>query len=187
MRKNPTVACPHRHPKSTRRHAVVRNGTRGGVQQYRCKTCLRQWSATHETLFSGLRKANQDKIVTALSLHFFGAPIQGIASLLGIKPDTFSGWLDWAQAVAKESQSNGRKQRIEMRKRLDLEALIKAKFRDEIIPDIFNENGHLISDQAFWRQQAKISPVALRRDVRIILNPLRVKFNITPRGKIYIA
>lgn len=48
---------------------VIRYGTRGGVQQYRCKICGRQFNERSGTPFAGMRHT-PGEVVLALRLRF---------------------------------------------------------------------------------------------------------------------
>jgi len=48
---------------------VIKYGTRGGVQQYRCKMCGRQFNERSGTPFAGMRHTPQE-VVLALRLRF---------------------------------------------------------------------------------------------------------------------
>jgi transposase-like protein len=167
-----TEKCPYRQSNSRKPHRVVRNGVRSGVQQYRCKTCRRQWSTRRRPLFSGKRQANEKKIVIALRLKTRGVPIQGIASLLSVKPDTVSAWIAWAQPLLERSQSGGH--------RSELVGLIEPGFKDEIVMDYFDPT------HWDWRSEARESRVALGRDVRRLLGSLKIRFRISKTGKITV-
>jgi len=48
---------------------VIKYGTRGGIQRYRCKECSRQFNERSGTLFAGMKYTPQE-VVFALRLRF---------------------------------------------------------------------------------------------------------------------
>jgi transposase-like protein len=190
-----TELCPNQRPGSKRRHRWVYNGWRGGVRRRKCKTCGKQWSLRCGTVYSRRRKANENKIIMALCLRRIGAPIEGIALLLKVKPDTIRAWLRQAESVAKAAQSRGIRDpgigdptinNEQARALREMKLKVEAKFPGEIVVDLFDQSGHLNSDRDVWRLRARESPAELRREVRSILKPLKVKFTISRSGRIRV-
>jgi transposase-like protein len=75
--------------------------TRGGVQRYQCKTCLKTFTATRGTIFYR-KQTPGDQILEVLALLAEGNRISSLTRVKGIKEDTILAWLREAAQHAEQ-------------------------------------------------------------------------------------
>ena len=97
----PNQTCEH-YAKLRQENNIIKFGrTRGGVQRYRCKSCLATFAATRATLFYRRRTPAKD-ILETLALLAEGVRISSLARAKGFKADTI---LSWLREAARHAQA----------------------------------------------------------------------------------
>lgn len=82
----PVVSCPHCNSK-----LFVRNGKRGQVQKYKCKSCCKVFTARTGTAYHRIKKVDRFEAYKALMLEGY-MPIKKIAARIGISIQTAFDW-----------------------------------------------------------------------------------------------
>jgi transposase-like protein len=82
----PVVCCPHCESK-----LFVKNGKRGGIQKYKCKTCCKVFSPTTGTSIHRIQKPEKFELYRSLMLEAY-YPIKQIAKKVGISTQTAFDW-----------------------------------------------------------------------------------------------
>lgn len=80
------VCCPHCESK-----LFVKNGKRGNLQKYKCKSCCRVFSSRSGTSLHRLQKPNKFELYKALMMESY-YPIKQIAKKVGISIQTAFDW-----------------------------------------------------------------------------------------------
>ena len=82
----PIVCCPHCESK-----LFVRNGKRGELQKYKCKSCCRVFSSKTGTSLHRLQKPDKFELYKALMMESY-YPIKQIAKKVGVSIQTAFDW-----------------------------------------------------------------------------------------------
>jgi len=87
-----SIACPYCSSKNFKK-----NGMQNNVQKYKCKECSKNFRATHDTMFYGLKK--KDKIELFISHMLQEKSLRQLAKEVEISLNT--SW-DWKRRIEKE-------------------------------------------------------------------------------------
>jgi transposase-like protein len=82
----PVICCPHCNSK-----LFVKNGTRGGLQKYRCKTCCKIFTSNTGTALHRIQNKEKYELYRAMMMDSYH-PLKKIAKKVGISIQTAFDW-----------------------------------------------------------------------------------------------
>jgi len=94
------TCCPHCNSE-----IFVKNGHRGALQNYKCKSCFKVFTSKTGTALHGLHKPDKFELYKSLMLEAY-YPIQKIAEKVGISVQTAFDWRHKILSAAKETDKS---------------------------------------------------------------------------------